>query len=169
MKLGTNNISAIYVGGDPVQKVYRGASEVWTAPDSGGGEGLPCDKVRVYPRAGLANRINGAKICGSNTSFTADLVELATISGFTDGWNEIAFSNTTEYQYLIIESGGNLNVPEAAEIEFLSGSTVLTPLEIQSASEYNSTYSADKAFDGNTATEHATAGGVGNWIGIRVS
>lgn len=138
----------------------------------GGGGGLACDNVRFYPRSGLSSRLNGGKIYGSNTSFTADLVELATISGVTDGvYTTVSFSNSTVYQYLVIGSGGVSNCPEAAEIDFRSGTTSLNspPAEIQASAEFGGSYTKENAFDGNTATEYAGVGGSSGWIGIRVS
>ena len=136
----------------------------------GGGGGSVCDNVRFYPRSGLANRINGGKIYGSNTSFTAGLVELATISGCVDGaYTTISFSNSTVYQYLVIGSGGTANCPEAAEIDFRAGTTSFTALEIQASAEFGGGYTKENAFDGNTATEYAGIGGSSGWIGIRVS
>jgi hypothetical protein len=127
-----------------------------------------CDKVRIFPRAGLVNRINGCRVQGSNTSFTADMTDLAVISGFVDGWNEITFANSTAYQYLRIESNGVIQAPAAAEIEFYSGAVLLSPAEIQASSEYSPALAKENAFDADTGTEYDNAGGTGNWIGVRI-
>lgn len=118
-----------------------------------------CNKVKVMPRAGSFGSANtGSKIFGSNTSPTADLVELGTFGTVADeGFTTLTFSNTTGYKYLIYKIYAANG--QVAELEFYNGSTKITPVATFGAAAFDNdaTYNKDKAFDGNSATMFVSA------------
>ena len=125
-------------------------------------------KVRYFPRSGLATRMDGCIVYGSNTSPTADLVELYTISGSSAGWNAQTFANSTQYVYLIVKSTES-SEPECAELEFYNAEDVkLTAVTPVYSANYNPSFPATNAFDGNTSTECATDGTTPAYLGIEV-
>ncbi|ANE46586.1 hypothetical protein SY83_10220 [Paenibacillus swuensis] len=75
-------------------------------------------KVRLYPRSGMAYRMDGGKIQGSNTSSTSGFTDLGTVSSAQNAvWHEVTVTNTTKYRYVryLSPSGSHCNV---AELEF---------------------------------------------------
>jgi hypothetical protein len=72
-------------------------------------------KIEFYPRPGNANRMQGGKFQGSNTSRTTGYVDLYTIQSIPEvSWQTISVSDPTPYRYLryLAPDGGHGNVTE---------------------------------------------------------
>lgn len=88
----------------------------WVRIDLGAGNEQAIGSVKFYPRAGFANRMNGALIQGSNDG--TNFVTLYSISGVSDyKWYRVSINTDTAYRYLRYNTpnGGYANV---AELEF---------------------------------------------------
>jgi hypothetical protein len=111
------------------------------------------NRVRVYPRAGFASRLKGAKIQGSNQNATSGFINLATIGDVPDNqWIEIGFANTAPYKYLRLFTP-NESWANVAELEFYNGNTKISGQPYGTfGSRDNSGNSYDKAFDGSIQT-----------------
>lgn len=146
-------------------------------PDSGPPlrpDGCPIDaplavnRVRVYPAAGEAALLVGARIQGSNTGPTSDFVDLATITQAPaeGAFSEINFANERLFRYVRYyapaESSGGL-----ASIEFLRGETVLTGQGFGTASTAGHPYTA--ALDADLTSYFAGAAIGGNYVGLDIA
>ena len=114
-----------------------------------------CTKVRAYPRPVTPERLENVKIYGSNTSPTSGLTLLGTFPSTitNNAWNEVTFSNSTIYKYLIIRNEATWL--DCAELEFYAGSSKITPLSYGGTPEYgypDPTLQTSNAFDGSTST-----------------
>ncbi|MBC7892052.1 MAG: T9SS type A sorting domain-containing protein [Sphingobacteriaceae bacterium] len=122
----------------------------------GGGSGGACvvTKIRLYPRASLANRLAGGRIQGANNP-GGPWQDVFTVPGNASStWNEFSFANTTPYAYVryLTPEYGYCNL---AEVEFYNGSTRLTGRTFADASgpwSGETGRSFEKAFDGNVNT-----------------
>lgn len=91
------------------------------------GEAQACtvvNKVRLHWRTADFNRLNGAKIQGSNNGAT--WTDIYTIGvNATGSWQEFTFPNATSYQHVRYAASQN-GYGELREIEFYSGATKLS-------------------------------------------
>ncbi len=128
------------------------------------------NRVRLYPRAGFAARLKGAKIQGSNQNATSGFVDLATVGTIPENqWTEIKFANTASYQFLRVfmpnESWANV-----AEVEFYNGNTKIAGQPYGTfGSRDNSGNTYDKAFDGDTSTFFDAPIANSQYLGIQVA
>ncbi|MFW0737703.1 Ig-like domain-containing protein, partial [Flavobacterium sp. T12S277] len=123
---GTTFGTAPYGAGSEYDKAFDGdintafdasaASTGYTGLDLGTAKVVT--NIRYYPRKSQARRMIGGKFQGSNTSASADFVDLYTIQTQpNDAWQDVSIPNNTAYRYYRYLSpvGGHSNV---AEIEF---------------------------------------------------
>lgn len=146
----------------------------YTGIDLGAGSAKAVTKVRFYPLAGFESRMNGGKFQGSNTAPDSGYVDLYTIPS-TPGsvWNEVNITDTTQYRYLRYVGPAN-SYSTVCEVEFYgtssTGSANLALNKTANASsQWDSSYGASKANDGDSAnTRWSAAGtdGVGSWLEI---
>ena len=81
---------------------YSVASGGYTGIDLGAGNEKRITRIRFYPRSGLANRMNGGKFQGSNSSTSSGFTDLYTIAAIppADAWSEVTINNQNTYRYL---------------------------------------------------------------------
>jgi Fn3 associated len=129
---------------------------------------LALNRVRIYPAAGEAALLVGARIQGSNTGPTSDFVDLATVTQAPaeNAFSELTFVNERLFRYLRFyapaESSGGL-----ASIEFLHGETVLHGAGFGTASAVGHPYTA--ALDSDLTSYFAGAAIGGNYVGLDIA
>ena len=133
--------------GDTVTSPDTKTGDGWVMADLGVGNGQEIGKLRFYPRAGTADRMNGALLQGSNDG--TKFVSLHTISGVNEyKWYEVWLNTGTAYRYLRYHTptNGNANV---AELEFYKKPVdkTLLPLLLQEAA------AADTEFYSQVSTD----------------
>lgn len=131
------------------------------------------NKVRILFRTSFMERLNGAKIQGSNDGATWSDIYTINVNG-TGNWQEFSFSNTTSYQHIRYAAavGGS---GELREIVFLNGSTILTGTPFGSSPNVPN-LDWPQAMDGNESTSwHGEFQGVGahtgpsNFVGLSLT
>lgn len=131
------------------------------------------NKVKLLFRTSFMERLNGAKIQGSNDGATWSDIYTINVNG-TGNWQEFAFSNTTSYQHIRYAAapGGS---GELREIVFLNGNTILTGTEFGSSPNVPN-LDWPLAMDGNESTSwHGEFQGVGahtgpsNFVGLSLT
>ena len=130
------------------------------------GEGQMCpvlSKVRLHWRTADFNRLNGAKIQGSNDGSTwADIYTIGVNA--TGNWQEFTFPNVTPYQH-VRYAASPIGYGELREIEFYGGATKLSGAPF--GSEPNvAAMGWQYAIDGTVnASWHGQYAGVGAHVG----
>ncbi|WP_374174201.1 Ig-like domain-containing protein [Flavobacterium tructae] len=141
--------------------------------------------IRYYPRRSQATRIKGGKFQGSNTSTSADFVDLYTVPTQPDyAWQDVSIPNSTAYRYYryLSPTGGYCNV---AEIEFCASNelpavNITAPLNNQlyatapaninitaTASDKDGSISKVEFYQGTTLLGTATSSPYSfNWTGV---
>jgi hypothetical protein len=154
------------VGG---QTSAAAAITVGTASNCGPVVTCVLTKVRLFPRANFANRLNGGRIQGYSAQ-SGTWTDLLTVANAVDGWNEFSVSTQTAYsQYRYYSpDGGYCNV---AEVEFYNGSAKLvgTAFGDSGGAWSGSGNTFDKAFDGNTATFYDANNASGGYVGLQLT
>jgi hypothetical protein len=163
-----------------------GASTLKIAGASGGscrqdkicvtGEGQMCpvlSKVRLHWRTADFNRLNGAKIQGSNDGST--WTDIYTIGvNATGSWQEFTFSNVTPYQH-VRYAASPTGYGELREIEFYSGATKLSGMPFGSdpnVAAMGWQYAIDGIVNASWHGQYVGIGahaGPSNFVGLSVS
>lgn len=131
------------------------------------------NKVRLLFRTSFFERLNGAKIQGSNDGATWSDIYTINVNA-TGNWQEFAFSNTTSYQHIRYTAATG-SAGELREIVFLNGNTILTGTQFGSSPNI-ATMDWPLAMDGNESTIwHGEYQGVGahtgpsNFVGLSLT
>ncbi len=138
-----------------------------TCGGTGGGGSCALTKVRLYPRAGFAYRLVGAKIQGS-ASQSGPWEDVLTVSAASDNtWNDYTPTNQKTYAVwrFLSPEGGYCNL---SEVEFYAGASKLTGTAFGDSGGAwgGSGNTFDKALDGNTATFYDANNASGGFVGI---
>ena len=122
----------------------------------------------IHPRSeGVTSRMNGCKIYGSNTSATADLVEIGEITGLIDNqWNDYALTADIYYEFLVIKHPANYC--EMKEFKFFAGATDLAHVALFSSAPYSAGFEKEKARDGDLGTVFTSADVSNGYIAIQI-
>lgn len=133
---------------------------------------MACNRVRIYPRQatlGVPQHLyTYGKIYGSNTSPTADLVELYQITSepSSSTWIDVSFTNTVNYKYLIYKAASG-QYTELSEIQFYNSTTLISSIGIVFAPAYSAGYEETNAFDGDLGTFYTSSSLTEGYIGIQ--
>jgi hypothetical protein len=143
------------------------------------GSGTVITSARVYPRAGFAWRLTGAKIQGSNNE--SSWTDLATITAQpAEGtFTTLAITDPTAFKYVRFLSPGE-GFGNVAEVEFYglgnttppptTDPTKLTGAAIGTPGSWNNTGNTlDKALDGDIHTYFDAANPNGNSVGLALA
>jgi hypothetical protein len=130
---------------------------------------LPIDRVRIFPAAGQAAQLVGARIQGSRSGPTTDFVDLAsiTVAPVEGVFTELNFANVQLYRYVRYYappgSQGGL-----AEIQLFSGSTRIDGAAFGTAVA-DPAHPFGLAVDGDTATYFVGAADGGGYVGVDIA
>ncbi|CAI6084147.1 right-handed parallel beta-helix repeat-containing protein [Cohnella sp. JJ-181] len=137
------------------------ATGAYAGIDLDAGNAKAITKIRFYPRDGQAARMVGGKFQGSNTSSSSGFTDLYTVTTqpANAAWAEVSISNSTPYRYLRYIAAGANSYGNVSEVEFYATVAVPTTPSAKLAGTLFSdggaaygTSTADKVYDGNTAT-----------------
>lgn len=111
------------------------------------------------------NRLNGARIQGSNNK--SQWNDLYTFENATGAWQDVSFSNASNYMYVRFVAGPN-GYGELRELEFYNGTTKLTGQVFGSSGILNG-YVLANATDGlETEFWHSTGVGEDAYVGLEL-